>query len=87
MVHDAPDDPVALHLAELLDQHLLRDARDRPFQLREAQHLAAEQVKEDHQLPAALQELQGLLDMGGGRGRGGIGQLTFRLVPYFSVRS
>ncbi len=40
-----PDDPVVFHLAKLLDEHLLGDGRDRPFQFREAQHLATEEMK------------------------------------------
>ncbi len=54
MVYDPPDNAVALQLAELLDQHLLRDRRDSPLELGEAKHLATEQVEEDYQLPAAL---------------------------------
>ena len=34
MMDDPADDPVPLHLAKLLDQHLLRDRRDRLLQLR-----------------------------------------------------
>jgi len=63
MVDDTPHDPVALHLAELLDEHLLRDAGDRALELGEALHLAAEEPKEDHQLPASLEELQSLLNV------------------------
>jgi hypothetical protein len=61
-VDGAPDDAVGFHLPELLDEHLLRDRRDRPFQIREAQHFASEEMEQDHQLPAALQDLESILD-------------------------
>src|SRR3546814_17518556 len=58
---DPAHDTVFLHLAQLLDQHLLRDGGNRAFKIGEAQHLAAEQVKQDHQFPASLQNPQYLL--------------------------
>lgn len=42
-----PDNSVVLHLAKVLNQHLLRDRRYRPLQGAESKHLSAEQVKED----------------------------------------
>src|SRR5258706_4061361 len=87
MVDDPPDDSIDLHLPELLDEHLLGDSRDRPFQVREAQHLASEEMEQDHQLPAAPQNLEGILDASGRRSRRQIITLTFRKVPYFSVCS
>ena len=62
MMHDTADNAVGLHLPELLDQHLLRDRRDRPFEIGEAQHLAAEQVKQDHQFPAPFEDAQHILN-------------------------
>jgi hypothetical protein len=78
MVDDAPDDAVELHLPELLNEHLLRDRRDRPFQVREAQHLASEEMEQDQQLPAALQNFEGILDASGPSSRRRILTLTFR---------
>jgi hypothetical protein len=43
----AHDNPVSLHLTELLAEHLLRDVRNRSLQIREAQHLAPKQMKQD----------------------------------------
>ena len=61
-IDGAADDAVALELAELLDQHLLRDGRDRSLQLREAQDAAREEVEDDHHLPAPLQDAERALD-------------------------
>jgi hypothetical protein len=36
------DNSIGLHLAKLLDKHLLGNGRDRTFQVRKAQDLAAE---------------------------------------------
>ena len=69
MMDDSLDDPIGFHLAKLLDEHLLRDRGNRPFQGGEAEHLAAERMKQDHQLPAALQNLEGVLDIPSGRSR------------------
>lgn len=78
MVDDAADDAVALHLAELLDQHLLGDSRNGAFKIGEAHDPATEQVKQDHQLPPALQQFQSLFDaLRGCLPRMGTG-LTFR---------
>jgi hypothetical protein len=78
VVDDASDDSIGFHLAKLLDEHLLGNCRDRPFQIREAQHLAAEEVKQDHQLPAPLQNLERILDASGRRTRRQIRLLTSR---------
>jgi hypothetical protein len=56
MMHEAMHNAVALHLAQLLNQHLLRDCRNRTAQLRKAPYLAAEQVKQNHELPTALED-------------------------------
>ena len=68
MVYDPPDNAVALQLAELLDQHLLRDRGYRPLKIGEAAHLPAEEVEENDQLPAALQKLECLLNAARGGG-------------------
>ena len=62
MIHSAPHNPVRFHLTKLLDQHLLGDRGYRALQFREAPHVAAEQLKQDQQLPPTLQDLQGFLD-------------------------
>lgn len=78
MVDDAADDAIALHLTKLLDQHLLGDSGNSAFKIGEAHYPATEQVKQDHQLPPALQQLQGLLyALRGSLPRVGMG-LTFR---------
>jgi hypothetical protein len=46
-IHFANNDAVFLHLAELLAEHLLCDAGNCALQLREAHHLASEQVEEN----------------------------------------
>jgi len=62
MMDDSSNDAIDLHLAKLLDEHLLGDRRNRPLQLREAKHLAAEEMKQDQQFPATLQDPEGVLD-------------------------
>jgi hypothetical protein len=47
MMNDSSDDPIGFHLAKLLDEHLLRNRGNRPFQGREAEHFAAKEVKQD----------------------------------------
>ena len=69
MMDDSSDDPIGFHLAKLLDEHFLRNRWDRPLEVREAQDLAAEEMKQDHELPASLQNLEGILDTSGGRSR------------------
>jgi hypothetical protein len=68
MVDDPLDNAVALQLPELLDQHLLRDRRDGPLKIGEAKYLPAEQVEENHKLPATFQELERLLNASRGGG-------------------
>ena len=65
MMDGPPHDPIVLHLAKLLDQHLLRDRGYRPFQIGKSKHVSTEQVKEDHELPAAFQKLERLFDSAG----------------------
>ena len=62
MTDDSSNDAIDLHLAKLLDEHFLRDRGNRPLQLREAEQLAAEEMKQDQQLPATLQDPEGVLD-------------------------
>jgi len=65
MMDDPPHDPVVLHLAKLLDQHLLRDRGYRPFQIGKAKHVAAEQMEKDQELPSAFEKPERLLDSAG----------------------
>src|SRR6266850_3961361 len=78
MMNHPPHNRVVLQLAKLLDQHLLRDRRYRPLQVGEAQHLSAEQVKQDYELPSAFQKLERLLDTASGGDRRVSATLTFR---------
>ena len=78
MVDDSPDDSIDFQLAKLLREHLLGNRRNRAFQLGESQHLAAEEMKQDQQLPAALDELEGVLDAVRGRDRRVVRTPTFR---------
>ena len=57
VVDDALHDAITLHLPELLDQHLLRDCRNSPFEVREAQNMTAEQVEEDYELPTSFPKI------------------------------
>jgi len=77
-VDDPPDNAIAFHLAQLLDQHLLRDAGNRPFEFREAQHLAAEQVEQDQQLPLPFKNPESLFDCQSSRGGSPFFAHTFR---------
>ena len=70
------DHPVALQLAQLLDQHLLRDTRDRPLQLGKAQYRAGEQLEDDHHLPPAFENLECGLDARGRHVGRYVSQLT-----------
>jgi hypothetical protein len=76
MVDDPANDPVRFHLAKLLDQHLLRNCRDRTFQVREAQQRSSEQVEQDDQFPPTFKEPERLLDATRGRDRRMIDNLT-----------
>ena len=76
MMDDATDDPIGFHLAQLLDQHLLRNRRDRTFQVREAEHVAAEEMKQNHQLPTTLQNFEGIFNTLRRRARSQISALT-----------
>jgi hypothetical protein len=49
------DDAIRFHAFELLSQHLLGNIGNRPLQVRKPQDLAAEQMKENNQLPPALE--------------------------------
>ena len=61
-VNGSFDDPIGFQLAKLLREHLLRNLRNRAFQVGESQHLAAEQMEQDEHLPAAVEQLEGVLD-------------------------
>lgn len=69
MVDESTDDSMLFQLAQLLNQHLLRNRRDRPFQVGKAQHLAAEQMEQDDELPPAVENLERALDALGSRYR------------------
>lgn len=56
------DNSIGLQLAKLLREHLLRDRGNRALQVRESQNLAAKEMKQDQQLPAAFEKTEGLLD-------------------------
>ena len=77
-MNEPPDDSVAFHLAKLLDEHLLRNGGYCASQIGKAENLAAEQMKQNHQFPAPLENLQRVFDASGGRRRREIGVLTFR---------
>jgi hypothetical protein len=81
------DYAIGLHPAKLLDEHLLGNRRDRTFQVRKAQDLAAKQVKQDDQLPAAFEDFECVLNALRSRDRRQFFGLTFWCVPYFVVRS
>src|SRR3989441_12515590 len=86
-MNDPADGAVPLHLPQLLDQHLLGDCWNCPLQLRKPQQLPAEQMEEDHQLPATFEDLQRPFDTARGHGGRALCTLTLGGVPYFSVRS
>jgi hypothetical protein len=48
VMDDPADDSVGFHLAKLLDEHLLGNGGNRSTQVREAQHVATEEMKQDH---------------------------------------
>jgi hypothetical protein len=50
-MHGSGDDAVSLQAAQLLDQHLLRNARNGPFKLAEAQRPLAKELEQDRELP------------------------------------
>jgi hypothetical protein len=74
-MHDPPHYAVALQLPELLGEHLLRDLGNRALEVRESEHLAAEEVKEDHQFPASSDASDSLINASRRRFRG-VWQLT-----------
>src|ERR1700692_3776792 len=78
MMDDASHDPIGFHLAKLLNEHLLRNRGNGSLQIREAEHVAVEEMKQDQQLPASLQNLEGVLDTISGSRRGPWTDLTFR---------
>jgi hypothetical protein len=76
-MNEAPDDAIAFHLTQLLNQHLFRHGRYGTSQLGESSDLAAEQVKQDHEFPATLEDPHHVFDAFR-RGRLGVFLLTFR---------
>ena len=67
MVDNSPNDPMLFQLAQLLNQHLLGNRRDRLFQVGKAQHLAAEQMEQDDEFPPAVENLERALNTFGSR--------------------
>jgi len=78
MMNDSSHDSIGFHLAKLLDEHLLRNRGKCAFQVREAQHFAAKEMKQDQQFPATLQNPEDGLDALSGRSRRECIALTFR---------
>ena len=77
MVHQSLTDAVAPPSDQLLNSQLFRDRRNRHGATQKTAAPTAEQVKENHQLPATLEDSQHLFDTLG-RGRLGVLLLTFR---------
>jgi len=65
-MNDPANDAVPFKVAQLLDQHLLGDARDGPFKLAKPKGAPAKELKKNSELPASLEHFQRLLDPGGG---------------------
>src|SRR5687768_13414990 len=61
VMDDPAHDAVPFQLPQLLDQHLLGDRWDGAFELRKAQHVAIEQMKQNDELPSAFENPQHLL--------------------------
>ena len=59
-MHDPPDHAIALQLSELLREHLLGNGRYRSLEIREPEHVAAEEMKQNYQFPAASEAADGL---------------------------
>ena len=72
------DDSIGFQLAKLLREHFLRDRRNRTLQIRESQNLAAEEMKQDQQLPTAFEKTERLLDTLRGGNRCVFRTLTLR---------
>lgn len=58
-MNDSAHDAVVLHLAELLDEHLLGDAGNCPLEFGEAEDVASEELEEDGEFPAPFQKFKG----------------------------
>jgi hypothetical protein len=78
VMDDSANDAVFLQLAQLLDQHLLRDRGNGSLKLRETQQLAVEQVEQDDELPAPFENLERLFHPLGSRGGRVAAVLTVR---------
>src|SRR3981081_45481 len=53
------DDAIGFHAAKLLAEHLLRNIGNGSLQVRKAQHLATEEMKQDDELPASFEKTEG----------------------------
>jgi len=62
VVHHSTDDAVGRQLAKLLYEHFLGHRRNRPFQIRKAQHFAAKEMEYNQQFPTALQNPERILN-------------------------
>jgi len=71
-------DSISFQAAKLLCEHFLGDRWNRAFQVGKSHDLAAEQMEEDQELPAAFDELESLLDALRSRDRRVFDALTFR---------
>jgi hypothetical protein len=58
-------DSIPFEVAQLLNQHLLSDARDRPLQLGKTKSASIEEMKDDYHLPPAFQHSECLFDTRG----------------------
>jgi hypothetical protein len=61
-INFALHDAVLLHVAQLLDKHLLRDTRDRSAQFRESQDRCSEEMKQDQYLPPTFDSFYRLFE-------------------------
>src|ERR1700681_3293202 len=86
-MNDAADHAVPLQATQLLDEHLLRYARNRALQFAKPECPVTEQVKKNDQLPAPLKHFQSLFDTRR-RNVGCDARIrTFLFVSHFCVRS
>src|SRR5687768_2718664 len=59
---DTVDDAVTFQIAQLLNEHLLSNARDRAFELAETERPSAKKLEQDRELPSSFKDLQRFLD-------------------------
>jgi len=61
-MHKSVHDTISFHLAKLLNEHLFGHRRDRTAQSGKPSDVAAKQMKENHELPAAFENPQHVLN-------------------------